>query len=48
MYDRTEGRSSLTVTSLVVESDENAIAPETMEPELLPGPWKFDFEAPKR
>ncbi len=48
LYDRTEGRSSLTVTSLVVEPDENMSGPEMVQPELLPGPWKFDFEVPER
>ncbi len=53
LYDRTEGRSSLTVTELmgvpgedIGGPGEDALEPEMMQPKMLPGPWKFDFEVP--
>lgn len=48
LYDRTEGHSSLTVTELMSIPGEDAVEPEMMQPEMLPGPWKFDFEVPER
>ena len=46
LYERTEGRSSVTVTELVAMPGEDAAEPEMMQPETLPGPWRFDFELP--
>lgn len=48
LYDRMEGRSSLTVTELMGIPGEDAVEPEMMQPEMLPGPWKFEFEVPER
>ena len=49
LYDRTEGHSSVTVTSLDgFPTDETATGPEMMQPKMLAGPWKFDFEFPER
>lgn len=49
LYDRTEGRSSVTVTSLDgLPTEEMLGGPEMMQPEILTGPWKFDFEVPEQ
>ena len=46
LSEPTDGRSSVTVTELMGVPDEDAVEPEMMQPEMLPGPWKFDFEVP--
>ncbi len=48
LYDRIEGRSSLTVTELMGIPGQDAVGPDMMQPEVLPGPWKFDFKVPER
>ena len=49
LYDRTEGRSSITVTYLDgIPTQEMPSGPQGMQPKMLQGPWKFDFEVPKR
>ncbi len=49
LYDGTEERSSITVTAIDgMPTDENITDPEMMQPTVIPGPWKFDFEVPTR
>ena len=49
LYNVDAGRSSITVTELngmsLYPSTSN---PESMQPTILRGPWKFDFEVPER
>lgn len=46
LSEPTDGRSSVTVTELMGVPGEDAVEPQMMQPEMLPGPWKFDFEVP--
>ena len=49
LYDRIKGRSSITVMYLDgAPSQEISDGPEGMQPKMLQGPWKFDFEVPER